>query len=289
MTPNLRGAALMTLAMALFALEDMMIKIMAGDWPIGQIVLALGIGGTPVFAVMAWRQGHSLWHRDLVSAPVILRNVAELIGTFGFVTAIALIPLSTASAILQSAPLVVTVGAALFLGEQVGWRRWTAILIGLFGVLLIIRPGMQGFDPLALWAVVGMLGLAARDVIVRKVPARVHTLQLAFLGFATLIPTGLLLLLAGGTPLRPAASDTAIYALIAIVLGVCAYYAILIATRIGEVSFVTPFRYTRMVFALIIGVLIFGERPDLLMLIGSAIVIASGIYTLWREGRHRNR
>jgi len=286
---NLRGAALMTLAMALFALEDMMIKIMAGDWPIGQIVLALGLGGTPVFALLALRQGHALWHRDLATAPVILRNVAELIGTFGFVTAIALIPLSTASAILQSAPLVVTIGAALFLGEQVGWRRWTAILIGLAGVLLIIRPGMDGFDPLALWAVVGMLGLAARDVIVRKVPKQVHTLQLAFLGFATLIPTGLLLLAAGDTSLQPIASGTALYAVIAIVLGVCAYYAILIATRIGEVSFVTPFRYTRMVFALIIGVAVFGERPDALMLVGSAIVIASGLYTLWREGRQKSR
>ncbi|MEM1302393.1 MAG: DMT family transporter, partial [Pseudomonadota bacterium] len=153
MTPNLRGAALMSLAMALFALEDMMIKIMASDWPIGQIVLALGLGGTPIFMAMCKQKGLPLWQPDLAKPPVILRNVAELLGTFGFVTAIALIPLSTASAILQAAPLVVTLGAALFLGETVGWRRWTAILVGLFGVLLIIRPGFAAFDPLALWAV----------------------------------------------------------------------------------------------------------------------------------------
>ena len=117
---NLRGSALMVLAMAGFALEDMFIKRLADDLPVGQILMLLGAGGAVIFGLAALSRGHALLSRDLLTWPVMLRNLGELIGTIGFVTAIALTPLSSASAILQATPLAVTLGAALFLREQVG-------------------------------------------------------------------------------------------------------------------------------------------------------------------------
>ena len=139
---NLRGCVLMVLAMAGFALEDMFIKRLAAAMPVGQIIALVGLGGAVIFAAICAAQGRRLWSRDLLARPVILRNLGEMAGTLCFVSAIALTPLSQASAIIQAMPLAVTLGAALFLGAPVGWRRWTAILAGFAGVLMVVRPGL---------------------------------------------------------------------------------------------------------------------------------------------------
>jgi drug/metabolite transporter (DMT)-like permease len=282
---NLRGAALMVLAMLGFAVEDMMIKTMSADLPTGQIIAWLGAGGAVVFAIICKSQGQRLWTPQMLARPVILRNIAELIGTLGFVTAITLTPISTASAILQATPLIVTCGAAVFFREAVGWRRWSAILVGFFGVMLIIRPGTAGFDYLSVITVIGVLGLAGRDLATRSVPNETSSMQLSFLAFLTLVPTALLLTWITGNPWVMPTPYSVSLMIGAIIVGVFAYYAIVAAMRVGEISFVTPFRYTRLVFALFFGILIFGERPDLLTLIGSAIIVISGIYTVWRERR----
>ena len=285
MSPNLRGAGLMTLAMLCFAIEDAVIKMLSGALPVVQIIVLLGIGGAIIMAVACRLQRQPLLPPELKTRSVVIRNIGEVIGTLGFVSAIALIPLATASAILQTTPLGVTLGAALFLGEQVGWRRWLAILVGLAGVLVIIRPGATGFDWNALFALQGVLGLAIRDVATRRVPARLSALQLSFVAFSLLVPAGLIAALAMGT--RFVLPDAQEWVLLvgAAIVGAFSYRFIVSAMRIGEISFVTSFRYTRMIFALAIGVLVFAERPDQLTLIGAAIVIGSGLYTLWRERR----
>lgn len=284
---NLRGAVWMTVAMLVFAFEDMFIKLLAGSLSTWQILLILGLGGATTFGAAAWTQGQPLFSRAAILAPVVIRNVGEVVGTLGFVTALALIPISTASAILQTAPLIVTLGAALFLSEKVGWRRWTAIFAGFAGVLLIIRPGLAGFDMYALFAVQGALGLAIRDLATRRVPTEVSSSQLSFWAFLVLIPaSGLLAAISGAPFVRPTGAEWGLIAII-VVLGVVAYYSIVAAMRVGEVSFVTPFRYSRILFALIIGVLVFAERPDALMLLGAVLIVASGLFTLWREGKQR--
>ena len=284
---NLRGAILMVIAMLGFAIEDSFIKFMGTALPVGQIILLLGIGGSLVFGVIVLAQGRALFERAMLNTPVYIRGVGEIVGTMCFISAIVFTPLSSASAILQATPLVVTLAAALFLGETVGWRRWAAIAVGFFGVLLIIRPGMEGFSPLSLLALGGVFGLAARDVATRKVPATLSTMQLSFLGFLALIPAGLILLPIAGQPL--VSLDLRLVLLMAAIIGtgVCAYYAIVAAMRLGEVSFVSPFRYSRLIFALIIGMTIFNERPDSWTLIGAAIIVASGIYTVLRERKHK--
>ena len=296
---NLRGAVLMTVAMFLFALEDMFIKLMAGAMPTWQIVLSLGLGGSAIYAVLILLRGQSLFTRQYLSFPVFMRCLGELIGTTGFVTALAYTPISSASAILQATPLAVTLAAAIFMREPVGWRRWRddgrwrrwrrVIIIGFFGVLLVVRPGMEGFNALSLFAVIGVIGLALRDISTRGVHGLVSTYQLSFLAFLTLIPTSLMLGLV--TRHVPVVPDVTLWGLIigSIVFAALSYYAIVAAMRIGEVSFVTPFRYSRMLFALLVGFFVFGERPDAMMLLGAAIIVASGIYTVLRERKLRIR
>ena len=280
---NFRGALLMVLAMFGFAIEDSFIKMMGDALPVGQILTMLGIGGSAVFAVVVLAQKRALFERAMLAGPVLTRAIGEIAGTVCFISAIVFTPLSTASAILQATPLVVTLGAALFLGESVGWRRWAAISVGFMGVLMIIRPGLEGFSPLSLFALGGVFGLALRDISTRKISASLSTMQLSFLGFLVLIPAGCVMLLVTGQSLAPMDLRLTSLMFASIAIGVFAYYGIVAAMRVGEVSFVTPFRYSRLIFAMIIGVSFFDEQPDGYTLLGGAIIVASGIYTVWRE------
>jgi len=284
---NIRGAILMSLAMLGFAIEDTLIKFLSDSIPTGQIIILLGLGGSLFFGTLAIAKGDRLLHPDFNKRPFQIRLLGEFLGVLGFVTAIALMPLSTASAILQATPLAVTLGAALFLGETVGWRRWLAIIIGLIGVLLIIRPGTADFDMTSCAALVGVFGLAARDLATRRITAEISSRIIALSGFAIVIPAGLIFLAFGlnGSQWHPMARSDLLVLLSTLVAGVSAYYGIVMATRIGEMSVIAPYRYTRLVFAMILGMIVFQERPDALTLLGAAIIVASGIYTLWREAR----
>lgn len=285
---NTRGALIMVLAMLLFALEDLFIKSLSSELSIGVILVVLGSGGGAVFALATKYRRERLLDRALLSRAVVLRNIGEMIGTMGFVTAIALTPLASASAILQANPLVVTLGAALFLGAEVGWRRWLAILIGFGGVLLIVQPGLDGFEPASLFAVQGVIGLAIRDLATRAVPASVSSMQLSTYGFLSVVPVGMVMILWDGAAHWPEPVHLSRFGA-AIVMGVCGYYAIVAAMRIGDIAVVTPFRYSRLIFAMIIGFFVFGEVPDLWTVIGGVIVVASGLFTLIREARLRGR
>ena len=279
---NLRPILLMVGSMAGFAIEDMLIKYLALEMPTGQFLMLIGGGGGLVFAVMAHQQGQLVLSADFLQPIIIIRNLGEVIGTLGFVTAIVLTPLSSASAILQATPLAVTLGAALFLNEAVGWRRWSAIGIGFCGVVLVIRPGMDGFQPASLFAVQGVIGLAMRDVATRAAPAKISSLVLSAHGFAMLVPAGAVLLWISGGAVAPSPTGYGLLAA-ALIVGITSYYALTLSMRLGDVAVVTPFRYVRLVFALIIGVTLFEEDPDLWTLIGAAIIILSGLYTFFRE------
>ena len=280
---NLRGAIIMVFSMLGFAIEDMFIKLMGNEIPIGQILFILGLGGAICFGLVMRVKAQPLFERTMLSKPILLRALGEIIGTLGFVSAIVLTPISSASAILQATPLVVTLGAALFLGDPVGWRRWSAILVGLFGVILIIRPGMESFQALSLLALIGVFGLSLRDLATRRVPQSTSSFQLSFLAFLALIPASLIYMLGTGTFFVPMTALQWAYMGSALAIGMVAYYGIVAAMRVGEISFVSPFRYARLLFAMAVGITIFGERPDMLTYVGATIIVASGIYTVWRE------
>lgn len=283
MNDNLRGAGFMVAAMLGFAIEDMLLKrVSAAGLPVGQVLLIFGAGGALVFAALTWRAGQPLWHPAVIGPRMLLKAGFEVMGRLFYTLAIALTPLSTASAILQATPLVVVAGAALIFGEKVGWRRWSAILAGLCGVLVILRPGLEGFNALSLLAVAGLIGFAGRDLATRAAPKVLSNLQLGIYGFLAMVPTGLGVMLWQGGAVWPDAVAWGQLA-VAICFGVFAYWALTVAMRLGEVSAVTPFRYTRLVFALVLGMVVFGERPDLQTILGSGIVVAAGLYTLLRS------
>ncbi len=283
---NLQGIILMVAAMAGFALEDMFIKLVAEDLPTGQIIAMLGLAGAAIFALWSRQRGDRLFAPEMFTLPMWIRNMGEVLGSVCFVVAITLTPLSTASAILQATPLAVTLGAALFLGAPVGWRRWTAILVGFAGVLMVVRPGLSGFVPASLFAVSAVAGLAARDLGTRVAPATVSSIVLSSWGFGMLGAAGLLLLPFGDRPVLPGPGALAGLGG-ALCVGVLAYLALTAAMRLGDIATITPFRYARLLFALILGMTVFGERPDGWTLAGAGVIIASGLYTLLREQRLR--
>lgn len=274
----------MVAAMAGFAVEDMFLKAAAGHMPAGQVILIVGLVGVAVFGAMARHHGEPLLPRAFLHPALIVRTGFEIAGRVFYSLALALTPLSTTSAILQATPLVVVAFAALFMGERVGWRRWSAIVVGFAGVLVILRPGLEGFSALSLLAVAGMLGFAGRDLATRAAPRVLSNRQLGIAGFAVLAFAGLVLLTWSGGAVMPGAQGAALVAGTAL-FAIMAYHALTGAMRTGEVSFVTPFRYTRLVFAMILAVAIFGERPDAATLAGSALIVAAGVYTLLRSGK----
>ena len=281
---NLKGMAWMTLAMLAFALTDMCIVLATRELPVGQMLVLLGGGGAALFGIWARVQGHRWVSPVLLMRPVMLRNGAEVLATVTFVFALSLIPLSVLSSVIQANPLLVTLGAALFLGEQVGWRRWTAIGVGLCGVLLILRPGAEDFDPNILLAVAAAIGLSLRDLSTRLVPREVPTTLLASYSFGAVALSGLGLVPLTGGWVMPGAGAAATVA-VAILIGMVAYFAITAAMRVGEIAVVTPFRYTRLVFAFVIALAVFDESLDAWTLTGVGIVIATGLYSFWREAR----
>lgn len=284
MAPTLRGPLLMVLAMAGFAIEDMLIKKLTIDLPVGQVLMLFGLGGMLAFALIARLRGHALRNPAATSRPMLIRAVCEVTGRLGYTFAIALTPLSTASAILQATPLVVAAGAVVFFGETVGPRRWSAIAMGFVGVLLILRPGLDGFTPTSLFAVVGMLGFAGRDLATRAAPVSMPNALLGVYGFMMLIIAGAIALSYSGGASLPSPQHWGWLGL-ATGFGVLAYSALTGAMRTGEIAVVAPFRYTRLVFAMVLGVTVFSETPDALTLIGSAIIVGSGLYTIFRSQR----
>lgn len=274
----------MVAAMAGFAVEDMFLKAAAQTMPAGQVILIVGLLGVAVFGAMARSHGEPLLPRAFLHPALIVRTGFEIAGRVFYSLALALTPLSTTSAILQATPLVVVAFAALFMGERVGWRRWSAIVVGFAGVLVILRPGLEGFSALSLLAVAGMLGFAGRDLATRAAPRVLSNRQLGIAGFAVLAFAGALLLTWSGGAVMPDARGAALVAGTAL-FAIMAYHALTGAMRTGEVSFVTPFRYTRLVFAMILAVAVFGERPDAATLAGSALIVAAGVYTLLRSRR----
>lgn len=279
---------LMVAAMAFFTLCDVFIKLSSETISIAQILLVTGLGATATFAALAVLAGDSLISPLILAPGVVARNLSEALGTFCIVNALAKAPLSLVAAINQSIPLIVTIGAATILGERVGPRRWTAVLLGLAGVLIILRPSADGMSAGALFAVGSAIGLAGRDVFTRRVPAEATTLQIATWGSAVVAIIGGAMALGGAPVSVPDLRESAML-LGATVSVICAYYTITASVRLAEVSLVSPFRYTRLIFALILAMTIFRERPDAATLAGAAIVIATGLYIFARESRLARR
>jgi drug/metabolite transporter (DMT)-like permease len=281
MTDNVKAALLMMGALAMLALNDTAIKTMALTIPLFQIVVLRNGVTTLALGFSILRGGKLPWlsRRDLALS--LLRGVGEVGAAYFYLIALVAMPFANVVAILQSAPLVVTLAAALFLGEKVGWRRLSAILVGFVGVLLIVRPGTEGFDIFALDVLISVGFITLRDLATRRLsreaPAMTVTAITSSMVLAFFVVLGL------DEPWVPMSAWSIVLTFVAAGFVLGSYLTTIQAMRIGEISFVSPFRYTSLLWALLLGFVLFGEWPQALTLIGAAIVVASGLFTLYRE------
>lgn len=272
----------MVLSMAAFTLNDTIVKFASESINVGQIMFVRGLFGTVLVVLLAWQQGLLSNSRGLLHPMVWLRMAGEIGGTVTYVIALAHLPLPNVAAIFQALPLAVTMGAALFFGEAVGWRRWLAIAIGFCGTLIIVRPGTDGFDAYSLLVLVCVAFCAVRDLATRRIPNEIPTLLVSSVTAACITVCGAILIvpMGGWSPMAPTLTGLLCGCACFMLVG---YIFIIKAMRTGEVSAVAPFRYTTLLWAFALGFLVFGNIPDVAMLGGGAIIAGSGLYTLYRE------
>lgn len=279
---NTRAALLMTLSMGCYALNDTCMKALGTDLPLGQLLFLRGV--LTSILVGGWIVWHGQWRVRLIGADwwrVAMRTAGEVGAAFFFISALFHMPLANATAILQALPLTVALAAAVFLGEPLGWRRISAILVGLVGVLLIVRPGPDGFNAYTLFALAAVGMITLRDLATRRIAGSVPTMVVVL--FSSL---GVMLLGAGlgpfedWLPLRVVHAGLLVLSALFILL---AYTLTVRVMRMGDAGATAPFRYTGLLWALVLGYLAFGEWPTLVTLLGAVIVVATGVFTFYRE------
>ncbi len=284
LSDNMRGALLMVVAMTAFTVNDACMKSLSDELPLLQALFLRGVATTIFLAAMTQMTGQlrfDIPRRD--RGLVALRTVAEIGSAWFFITALFNMPLANVTAILQSLPLTVTLAGALFLGEAVGWKRLTAILIGFLGVLLIVKPGGEGFTVYSLSALAAVACVTVRDLAARRMSRAVPSMLVALAAaLGVTIFGGIGTAFATWQPVSPLAA-LQLGGAAAFVIG--GYICSVSAMRVGEIGFVAPFRYTSLVVALVLGLVVFGTFPDAATLAGVGIVAATGLFTLYRERR----
>ena len=272
----------MMVAMAGFCLNDAITKYSSQSMNMAQVMLIRGAFASLFVGLLAWQRGALARPGSMLQPLVALRVFGEAGATVSFLVALAHLPIANVSAVLQALPLAVTMGAALVFGEPVGWRRWLAIAIGFAGVLIIVRPGFEGFSIYSLSALASVTFCAVRDLATKRIPKAIPTLLVstATALAMTIVGAALLPAMGGWTPMT--GDSTALLALAA-VLVVIGYQFIIMAMRAGDISFIAPFRYTALIWSILLGLFIFADIPDLPMIVGATIIIGSGLYALYRE------
>jgi len=288
LSDNTRGALLMMASMAAFTFNDAFMKSLAGTVPLFQLLFLRGVMTSAMTGGWALKQGA---YRVKLPAKdwglVALRVIAEVGAAYFFLTALFVSPLANVTAILQSLPLTVTLAASILFGEAIGWRRMSAIFVGFLGVLLIIRPGPDGFDINSIYVLIAVAFITMRDLATRRLSPEVPSMlvtSLSAVGVMVFFGLGAL----GQEWVSLDSRAWAVTALAALmVMG--GYMFSVMVMRVGEISFIAPFRYTSLVWALLLGWLVFGDWPDPVTLLGAAIVVGSGMFMLYREGQIARR
>jgi drug/metabolite transporter (DMT)-like permease len=277
----------MIAAMATLTMNDAIVKALSAEMNFGQIMLLRGAFAIVLIAALAWHKRALRPLRTLMMKPVLLRMAGEVSATIALLAAIVNLPLAYATAILQVLPLAVTLGAALTFGEPVGRRRWLAIAAGFTGALIIVQPGDEGLNPFTLVALISVISCAIRDLATKKIPASIPSLFVTLLTTVSVTIAGAAILVPLGGWMPPSGRALALLAFTAVLL-LIGYQCIIMALRTGDVSAVAPFRYSALLWAMLLGYLVFGDRPDIMMVTGAAIIVLSGLYVFYRE-RVRDR
>ena len=283
---NRKGAIAMVGSMAAFVMNDALVKLATSAYPTSQVLAIRGMFATAIVLAVIISMG-SLRDLAAIRNPlVILRGTLEAVIAFTFITALASLPLGNITAILQASSLVLVALAALLGIERVGWRRWVAVAIGFAGVIMIIRPAADGFTVASLVALLSAILVAGRDLVTRRIDAAVPSTIVTLVTTVLVCATGWLI--AAVEPWQPFTLRDSLYLFGAAVFVALGNYAIIVAFRGTDMSVVTGFRYTIVVFALALGALIWGDWPDGLALFGTLLIVGSGLYTLHRQRVRRN-
>ncbi len=273
--------------MASFSVNDAIAKFLTAQLHFSEVMMLRGLFASVMIGALALHQGAMRPLRVALTWPVSLRISGEIGGSALFLVAVSHLPLANVTAIIQSLPLVMTCGAVLILGEPVGWRRWLAIAAGFIGVLIIVRPGADGFSQFTLVALLSVGFYTMRDLVTKRIPAEIPTLFLTFLTIVAVTLAGAAFTVIHGDWTMPSWQLLGLIALAAL-LTLIGFQYLILALRVGEVSSVAPMRYSQMLYAMLLGYLVFGDVPDIAMVVGASIIVLSGVYTFHRE-RVRNR
>ena len=276
---NRRGIILALCAMALFVCNDSLVKLATSSFSTGQVLVIRGLFATSIMltVVLVSKQGKSL---RFMFTRLMVRATAESMVALCFVTSISQLALADLTAILQATPLIITLFSVVLGIEKIGWRRWSAVIVGFVGVLLVVKPGGHTFNIYALLALLSCFLVAFRDLMTRKINPAIPTVVVSLTTTLSVVVVGLLL---GLESWKPIELQPTLYLLAAAMFVSAGNMSIVKAYRIADPSAVSPFRYSVVIWAFLSGFVVFGEIPDALAIIGTGLIVASGIYTVHRE------
>jgi drug/metabolite transporter (DMT)-like permease len=282
---NRRGILAMLAAMMFFIGNDTLLKLAASTYPPGQI-MAIRSGFASLMALGLVAGSGELGRLRSLGSPVVLgRACLEAIVAFLYITSVSHLALANITAISQATPIILTLMTVAFGIERVGWRRWCAVFVGFAGVLLVVKPSPTGFDIYGWIALAAAAVVAGRDLVTRLIGDHIPSVVVTL---STTSAVGLAGLLVGlGEEWQPLATREVLLLLSAAVLVTLGNLAIIVAFRGGDVSVVSPFRYSIVVFAVALGFLVFGEWPDAIAWLGTALIVGSGVYTMHGERLRR--
>ena len=271
-------------AVAFLTASDAIIKSMSSTYPVGQLLFIRSIFVWPWIFLFAFRRGGLTALRINSVKGHYLRGILVIASTFLFVTGLQFLPLATAISAIFMGPLFITAMAPIVLSERVGWRRWLAVLVGFAGVLIMVRPGTEAFQSAILFPIAGAMCGGLRDLITRRISQAESTL-------AMLSVTTIVIMLAGIASIPFGWSELRTHDLVKFAASgslVCGgHYLMIDAFRRGEAGLVAPFKYTSLLWAIIIGYFAFGELPDGWTLAGASIIVLAGLYVFYRETQLR--
>jgi drug/metabolite transporter (DMT)-like permease len=279
----LRAGLLMVCAMGSFVCNDTIVKIVGAHLPVGELIALRGVMAMVILTLICASQGLLRELPRIRQKNVLMRSTCDLFATVAFVTALVHMPIANLTSVMQAVPLAVALLSMLFLGEEVGWRRMIAIIGGFIGVLMIVKPSVANFSVYEVLALAIVLFVAVRDLLTKTIPARipVFVVALANAGFVTV--GGLALMPVQGV-VTPEPWEIGLLALAACFLS--AGYLLMVATlRMGELTATAPFRYSVMLFAIISGIVVFGEFPDWIAILGMVLIVVCGLYAAHREAK----
>lgn len=282
LSDNMRGALLMMGSMAAFTLNDACMKVLLGDLPLFQAILLRGVLTVVVLLGMArWLGGLNFRMPRGDWGLVLTRSASEIGATYFFINALFHMPIANVTAILQVLPLTVTLSSAMLFGDKLGWRRLLAIMIGFIGVMIIVRDGLTGLNTYALYALIAVGFVTVRDLCARRLSPGVSSVTIALIGAVGVVGFAAI----GSLSVEwVAVSGKSVALLAAAALFIIGGYLFSIMTmRVGEISFIAPFRYTSLLWALMLGFVVFGDWPDQLTMLGIVIVVLTGAFTFYRE------